>query len=200
MGVRSSFRTTKQAAHSLRFCADGEDWFSDADSTSTWSQASLLRLPNKVSISIYNLGPNSRALVSKLNNLAVLEAGYGKNVQQIFKGQINFAKTEKHGPELHHRDRGYGRSVRISKLRGQSQLPVTQYRIRTSSTLLSVCLAVQGKAPVKFRNTYAAAGTITVLYFPVGRSTSSRRFAIEAICSSLFKLAMFLYYLMDRTK
>lgn len=54
---------------------------------------------NPCTISIYNLGPKSRPLVSKYNNLVVLQAGYGNNPQNLFTGNILTAKTFKQGPD-----------------------------------------------------------------------------------------------------
>lgn len=56
-------------------------------------------VPNPSTIQIYNLGPNSRAFVSKLNDLVVLEAGYGKNPKTIFSGNISKAITRKEGSD-----------------------------------------------------------------------------------------------------
>lgn len=56
-------------------------------------------VPNPSTIYIYNLGPDSRALVSKLNNFLVLETGYGTNTQVLFKGNISYARTKKDGPD-----------------------------------------------------------------------------------------------------
>lgn len=55
--------------------------------------------PNPITVEIYNLGPDSRALVSKTNNLIILEAGYGKSAQQIFTGNVLWGKTTKQGPD-----------------------------------------------------------------------------------------------------
>lgn len=55
--------------------------------------------PNPITVYIYNLGPDSRALVSKTNNLLILEAGYGKSPQQIFTGNILWGRTTKNGPD-----------------------------------------------------------------------------------------------------
>lgn len=64
--------------------------------------------PNPGVIFIWNLNATSRALVSKLQNLLVLEAGYGNNQQVIFKGNISYAVTKKEGPdyvtEIHAQD------------------------------------------------------------------------------------------------
>lgn len=54
---------------------------------------------NPCIISIYNLGPLSRALCSKFNNLVILQAGYGNNLQNLFQGNILTAKTQKFGPD-----------------------------------------------------------------------------------------------------
>lgn len=54
---------------------------------------------NACQISIYNVGPTSRKLLSQLNNLVVLQAGYGKSALTIFTGNICSAKTSKHGPD-----------------------------------------------------------------------------------------------------
>lgn len=55
--------------------------------------------PNPISVEIYNLGQDSRALVSKTNNLLVVEAGYGNSPQQIFQGNIMWGRTRKVGPD-----------------------------------------------------------------------------------------------------
>lgn len=55
--------------------------------------------PNPITVEIYNLGPDSRALVSKTNNLLILEAGYGNSPQQIFQGNIMWGRTRKIGPD-----------------------------------------------------------------------------------------------------
>lgn len=55
--------------------------------------------PNPIEIEIYNLGPDSRALLSKTNNLIVVEAGYGNSPQQIFQGNIMWGRTRKVGPD-----------------------------------------------------------------------------------------------------
>lgn len=59
-------------------------------------------VPNLVTFSIYNLGPDSRALVtgaSGLNNLVILQAGYGNSPQLIFAGNISYGYTRKVGPD-----------------------------------------------------------------------------------------------------
>jgi hypothetical protein len=56
-------------------------------------------VPNPSVIHIYNLGKTSRAIVSKLNNLLVLEAGYGTSPQTIFSGNVSYAVTKKEGPD-----------------------------------------------------------------------------------------------------
>lgn len=55
--------------------------------------------PNPIELEIYNLGPDSRALLSKTNNLIVVEAGYGNSPQQIFQGNIMWGRTHKVGPD-----------------------------------------------------------------------------------------------------
>ena len=55
--------------------------------------------PNPTSIMIYNLGAKSRALFEHLNNMIVLEAGYGNNPKQIFKGSVSRCRTTKEGPD-----------------------------------------------------------------------------------------------------
>lgn len=55
--------------------------------------------PNPISVFIYNLGPDSRALVSKTNNLLILEAGYGNSPIQIFQGNILWGRTRKDGAD-----------------------------------------------------------------------------------------------------
>jgi hypothetical protein len=56
-------------------------------------------IPNAITIHIYNLGPDSRAIVSKTDNLLVLEAGYGFNARRIFTGSIMWGRTTKQGPD-----------------------------------------------------------------------------------------------------
>lgn len=56
-------------------------------------------VPNPVTINIYNLGPQSRALVSKTNNLVVLEAGYGTQSDVVFTGNVLRAITAKQGAD-----------------------------------------------------------------------------------------------------
>jgi hypothetical protein len=55
--------------------------------------------PNPSVIQIWNLGPESRNLVSKLYNLVILQAGYGNNIKTIFKGTITKTITRKNGPD-----------------------------------------------------------------------------------------------------
>lgn len=55
--------------------------------------------PNPITVYIYNLGPDSRALVSKTNNLLVLEAGYGNSPLQLFTGNVMWGRTTKQGPD-----------------------------------------------------------------------------------------------------
>lgn len=55
--------------------------------------------PNPITVRIYNLGADSRALVGNTKNTIVVEAGYGQVSKRIFKGQINYGVTSKEGPD-----------------------------------------------------------------------------------------------------
>lgn len=55
--------------------------------------------PNPMSMFIYNLGENSRNLISEQDNLVVLEAGYGNSSEAIFNGNIFKTITRKEGPD-----------------------------------------------------------------------------------------------------
>ena len=56
-------------------------------------------IPNPVSIYIYNIGADSRSIVSKQNNVVILEAGYGQSSEIIFTGNVLRARTRKEGPD-----------------------------------------------------------------------------------------------------
>lgn len=55
--------------------------------------------PNPTSIWIYNLGPESRALFEKINNVIILEAGYTNKSKVIFKGNVSRTRHTKEGPD-----------------------------------------------------------------------------------------------------
>lgn len=62
--------------------------------------AAVTVIPNPITLAIYNLGKNSRALVeSKVGTKIVVEAGYALNPKQIFTGNILWARTHKEGAD-----------------------------------------------------------------------------------------------------
>lgn len=55
---------------------------------------------NPITLSIYNLGPDSRALLtSKVGTKISVFAGYGSNIRQLAVGNILYSKTTKQGPD-----------------------------------------------------------------------------------------------------
>lgn len=63
-------------------------------------EAAVSVIPNPIQIAIYNLGPNSRALVeSRVGTKIIVEAGYGNNPKQLFFGNILWARTHKEGAD-----------------------------------------------------------------------------------------------------
>lgn len=55
---------------------------------------------NQVNFSIYNLGPNSRAILqSKVGTRVALFAGYGKSIKQIALADILWSRTHKEGTD-----------------------------------------------------------------------------------------------------
>ena len=63
-------------------------------------EAAVSAIPNPAQFSIYNLGPDSRALVqSKVGTKIIVEAGYGDSPKQLFFGNILWARTHKEGPD-----------------------------------------------------------------------------------------------------
>lgn len=56
-------------------------------------------VPNPAVIHIYNLSEDSRDSVQQLNNLVILEAGYGDNAQTLFEGHLTKGVTRKEGPD-----------------------------------------------------------------------------------------------------
>lgn len=63
-------------------------------------EASVSFITNPITVSIYNLGPDSRAIVqSKVGTKFIVEAGYAGNVKQICVGSILWAATHKVGPD-----------------------------------------------------------------------------------------------------
>lgn len=63
-------------------------------------EASVTFITNPIKLAIYNLGPDSRAVVqSKVGTKIVVEAGYAGNVKQVCVGSILWANTHKAGPD-----------------------------------------------------------------------------------------------------
>lgn len=62
-------------------------------------EGSTSAIPNRVVVTIWNLGPNSRALVSQTDYKLIIEAGYGNFPKQIFSGQIIWGRTYKSGSD-----------------------------------------------------------------------------------------------------
>jgi len=55
---------------------------------------------NQITLSIYNLGPNSRSIIqSKVGTQIEIFAGYGSNPIKIGSGNILWARTHKEGPD-----------------------------------------------------------------------------------------------------
>lgn len=57
--------------------------------------------PNKCSCKIYNLNPDTRALVENVNNVLILKAGYKRDLGEItiFTGTVTRSLTRREGPD-----------------------------------------------------------------------------------------------------
>lgn len=62
-------------------------------------EKSLETAPNKALIEIYNLNPDSRARSERQGNIITLNAGYGKEVEGLFIGDVRMASTEEQGSD-----------------------------------------------------------------------------------------------------
>ena len=62
-------------------------------------EKSLNSKPNKSEIKIYNLTKDNRSKAEQSGNVLLLKAGYGKNIETIFTGDVAKAKTELEGTD-----------------------------------------------------------------------------------------------------
>lgn len=63
------------------------------------AEKNLARDPNKAEVTLWNLAPDTRALMQKKNAQCIIEAGYVGNLFQIFSGQLFYANHTRQGTD-----------------------------------------------------------------------------------------------------
>lgn len=111
--------------------------------------------PNKATVSIYNLNPDSRSAVEREGSILTLQAGYGDSVETVFEGNIAKGVTVKDGADyITEIEIGDGLSAFQNSTLDQSFKPGTQVRdvVRTLTQAFGVSQGEQRPIPTQVLN------------------------------------------------